>query len=301
MLNIGNKKYRNLQEQVGFNTEQIEKIFETLDGLNVQDNVVVISDLSTPLTAEELEIVSKEVAFIIYSNQLYIKKSEDASNAYFDIVFTISSAGGVVSFTTKEITVTLSNGALGLTTSTENVYSETQTDTLLSTKSNITYVDAQIATCAKLSGASFTGAITGPSITENMSGYSAVVRDSSAKISNEAIYVGACKNGNKLTLVAVCKINKVADATGFAWLFQFTVPQSVADCIVPYSSDLECDAKKLYAVKSNTFVALDAKITKSSLNGTGFYMSLVDVSNLTAGNNYFLRYEATFLLNNSLI
>ena len=44
MLSIGNKKYRNLQEQVSFNSEQIDKIFETLDGLNVQDNVVYVSN-----------------------------------------------------------------------------------------------------------------------------------------------------------------------------------------------------------------------------------------------------------------
>ena len=164
MLSIGNKKYRNLQEQVGFNTEQIEKIFDVLDGLAVTDNVVAIADLSDNLNADQLEIVQKSVAFLVYAGQLYIKKSEDASNAYFDIVFTISSSGGVISFNSKEIEVDLSTGALSQTTSTNSTYSSSQIDTLVGAKADTTYVDTQLALKADLSGATFTGNVVLPSI-----------------------------------------------------------------------------------------------------------------------------------------
>ena len=87
MLVIGNKKYRNLQEQVGWNTEQIDKIFDFLDGINVSDNVVVVLDISTPLTTEQLEIVNREVAFIVYNGELYFKRNQDSSYIYFDIIF----------------------------------------------------------------------------------------------------------------------------------------------------------------------------------------------------------------------
>ena len=173
-LNIGDKTYRNMQEQVAYNSEQIKKIFETLDGLNVQDNVIVVPDMSYILSQEELEIVNKEVAFIVYNNQLYIKKTQSASSAYFDIVFTITS-GAAITFNSKEIEVTLSNGALGLTTLTESTYSTTQIDNKVSPKADKTYVDAQLALKADLAGADFTGAVTAPTFEQSQANWSANV------------------------------------------------------------------------------------------------------------------------------
>lgn len=173
MLSIGKEKYRNLQEQVGFNTEQIKKIFEVLDGLNVQDNVVVVSDISTPLTAEELEIINREVAFIIYNNQLYIKKTQDSSNAYFEIVFSLSVSGSVISLNSNTITVTLSNGALGTATVSTSTYTLSELDTKFSAKADTTYVDAQLALKANLSGATFTGAVVAPTLEQTNANWKA--------------------------------------------------------------------------------------------------------------------------------
>lgn len=144
MLVIGNKKYRNLQEQVGWNTEQIDKIFEFLDGINVSDNVVVVPDLSYILNQDELDIINRQVAFIVYDGKLYIKKGADSSTAYFDVVFSITGST-TITFNGSEIQVTLSNGALGIINSTVSTYSVSQIDSLLSAKASVTYVDTQLA------------------------------------------------------------------------------------------------------------------------------------------------------------
>lgn len=161
-LNIGKKVYRTLQEQVGFNTEQIDKIFEILDGLNIQDNVVAVSDISTPLTTEELEIISRAVAFIAYNGELYIKRSQDSSYAYFDLVFSLSVSGEVISLNSKNITVTLSNGALGTSTVSAATYTSSKIDSLVGAKADLSYVNTELAKKANLAGANFTGAVTAP-------------------------------------------------------------------------------------------------------------------------------------------
>ena len=148
---------RNLQEQVGWNAEQIDKIFSILDGLNVQDNLVVVPDMSYVMTDADLDIVRREVAFIAYNGSLYIKKSMDSSEAKFDMIFTIS-GGTSITFSTSEITVTLANGALGITNATYNAYSASQTDTKLATKAN-------------LSGADFTGAVSAPTLDQSSPNY----------------------------------------------------------------------------------------------------------------------------------
>ena len=239
MLSIGNRKHRNLQEQVGFNTEQIEKIFAVLDGLNVQDNVVTISDLSTPLTAEELKIVSREVAFIVYSGELYIKKSEDASNAYFDIVFTISVSGDVVSFSSKEITVTLSNGALGLASSSSSTYSTTHIDSAIGAKADTTYVNSQLALKANLSGADFTGPVTAPTLLQTQANFSQTFNfATSSGLTITNIYNRCCAINNIMYLIANIKVKNTSGAVrkiGGAWgdpaYIAFSLPSSIAEKI----------------------------------------------------------------------
>lgn len=300
MLSIGNKKYRNLQEQVGFNTEQIEKIFDVLDGLAVTDNVVAIADLSDNLNENQLEIVQKSVAFLIYDGQLYIKKSEDASNAYFDIVFTISVSGGVISFNSKEIEVDLATGALSQTTSTNSTYSSTQIDSLLSAKASITYVDTQLALKASLAGANFTGAITAPSIIENMTSYTFTPALSTANKEINVIYAGAVKNGNKLTLVIFETIEMKNAISTTMDIGTFSVPQAVFDKLYPFT------------IESNSMIAINTTRvweTFSSYVDTYFFINKGSGTNLvfntpsgvlTPNKVYLFRCEVTFLLSDSL-
>ena len=297
MLSIGNKKYRNLQEQVGYNTEQIEKIFQTLDGLNIQDNVVVVPDMSYILDEDELAIVNKEVAFIVYDGHLYIKRSQDASTAYFDVVFSIQ-LSTVISFESSEIQVTLSNGGLGIVNLTVNSYSVTQVDDLLALKADISYVDTQIATCAKLSGASFTGAITAPSIIEDMSGYSFTVRTPStfALLYN---YVGVCKNGNKVTIIMSCLITPTVGSSGFQEIGRINMPADVLAKIIPAPAPVQ-DSIDIKSVEAFNSVTSSSQIKFRTTKGSGYLAVATHPSGLTNGTTYFARYEATFLLNDSL-
>lgn len=164
----------NLPEQVSKNAKDIRKIADILDGINIQDNVVAIADISQILTRAELDIVEKPVAFLYYSDQLYIKRNEVGGSAFFDVIFSISGST-VISFNSKEIEVVLSTGALILTTSTVSTYSKTELDTQLGLKADTTYVDAQLATKANLSGATFSGNVKALTFEQTAPNYSEVI------------------------------------------------------------------------------------------------------------------------------
>lgn len=302
MLEIGNKKFRNLQEQVGYNTEQIDYILSVLDGLNIQDNAVVIDDISEPLTTDELNIVNKEVAFLIYNNQLFIKKNQDSVTAYFDIVFSISGTT-VISFATKEIEVTLSNGGLNLVSASFSTYSKSELDTLLSAKASVSYVDTALLLKADLSGANFTGAITAPSIIENMSGYSYTAL-TKTNVTMENIFCGAVKNGNKLTLVYALNVTRTDTVSGDTQIGYFTVPNDVASKLYPttiglYGGYLSASAINVFD-SDVSYKTICGYTTKISTNRVYLIVSAVEMNKLTANTKYYLRYEVTFLLSDNL-
>lgn len=230
-LNIGNKVYRTLQEQVGFNAKQIDEIFKILDGLNIQDNVVAVSDISTPLTSEELEIINRAVAFIAYNGDLYIKRGEDATYAYFEVVFSLSVSGAVVSLNSKKITVALSNGALGYSTVSASTYTSSQIDTLVGAKADASYVNTELAKKANLSGAAFTGAVTAPTLSQSQANWSGtpsyIIPTGCAIGANPFV---ACKEINGiLWLVAEIRVDNptASDITGQFQIVLTSIPSSI--------------------------------------------------------------------------
>lgn len=136
MLDIGRRKFRNLPEQVGFLTGEVEKIWEALDGLDVYDNVIILDNLD-PLSENELEIVNKPVSFIVYNNTLYMKRGVGVDEVYFDAVFQVTESGGIISFNSSEITVSYPLGTLAISNTSTNTYTKDKVDTLLSAKLNI--------------------------------------------------------------------------------------------------------------------------------------------------------------------
>lgn len=127
MVNIGGKIYRNLQEQVGYNSEQIKKIFSILDGIDYEDHVVVIDDLSTPLTEEEMAIVAEPVSFLVYQDKLYFKDSSDSDKIYFSAVVNIVGTD-VITISEFQISVNIADGVLAQLNSTSEIYSKTRMD-----------------------------------------------------------------------------------------------------------------------------------------------------------------------------
>ena len=288
------KVCRSLPEQVAENAKNIKTISEILDGLNIQDNLVVIADLSQILTRSELDIVERPVAFLYYGDQLYIKKNEVGGSAFFNVIFSISGST-VISFASKEIEVNLSTGALALTTSTVSTYSKDEIDSLFYDK---TYIDTQLASKADLSGANFTGNITAPSIIENMSGYSFAKQTNLADATLEYKYVGVCKNGNKITFVLFAKINfSVLPISGIFNLGSFYIPGSVGTKLFPFSgSDLsydECLFYSAYNIKATVNTIM--KKTTDQIVFPQFYSA-----GLSVNTDYYLRYEKTFLLSENL-
>ena len=292
---------RSLPEQVAENAKNIKTILEILDGLNIQDNLVVIADISQILTRSELDIVERPVAFLYYGDQLYIKKNEVGGSAFFDVIFSISGST-VISFASKEIEVNLSTGALSLTTSTVSTYSKSELDTLLSAKSDITYVDAQLAGKADLSGANFTGAITAPSIIENMSGYSVVFPKISVfQTSTQEAYCGICKNGNKITFAVSGQITPSENISSGSdmTLCSFTIPSAVGEKLIPFAGGQRLSYKSVKCFYSSTnSVEITFIMTKTS--NTSFYITCITTSTLSDSNVYSFRYEETFLLSENL-
>lgn len=299
MIVIDGKAHRNMPEQVAKNQKDIEDIFKTLDGLNIQDNVVAIADLSHLLTQDELKIVERAVAFIVYNDHLFIKRDQDATNAYFDIVFSISGST-IVSFNSDEMQVNLTTGALTLVSNTFATYSKTELDTLLGAKASVSYVDTQLALKANLNGANFTGAITSPSIIENMSGY-LWVKATNANVTQTDIYVGVVKNGNKLTLVYFGIINLAIAEGGSIKLGHIVIPSSVGVKLYPFTIGTQTNVldQKTVDLLLGLGSTQDciARITKASNTQIDV---LIRSTDLIAETDYMFRYEATFLLSDNL-
>ena len=299
MIVIDGKAHRNMPEQVAKNQKDIEDIFKTLDGLNIQDNVVAIVDLSHLLTQDELEIVERAVAFIVYNDHLFIKRDQDGTNAYFDIVFSISGTT-VISFNSDEMQVNLTTGALTLVSNTFATYSKTELDTLLGAKASITYVDTQLALKANLSGANFTGAITAPSIIENMSGYSFTKRNDEQDWT--PIYVGIVKNGNKLTIVIFGSFT-YDSGTSYANIANIIVPASVAAKLYPFTvggSTRVLANKKIECLDTDSLGALTDITMLTQKYDDLITFQLRDMTSLTANKTYLFRIEQTFLLSDNL-
>lgn len=127
MLNIGKKKYRNLQEQVGYNTKEIERIFSILDGIDYEDHVVAIQDISVPLTKEEMLIVNEPVSFLVYQDKLYFKDYSDAEKLYFSAVIEINE-NTVITIRSYQISVNIGNGALEAISNSISIYSSEDID-----------------------------------------------------------------------------------------------------------------------------------------------------------------------------
>lgn len=299
MIELPNGKIsRTLPEQVGFLSEQVQRIFRFLDGINVQDNVVVVDNIATPLTAEELVIANRDVAFLVYSGQLYIKKSVSGSTAYFDVVFSIS-AGTTITFNSSEIQVNLSNGGMSLVTNSPATYSKAQIDTLLSAKSDITYVDAQVALCAKLAGANFTGAITAPSIIQNMSGFS--VDKTTLPTGVHIDYAGIVQNGNKLTFVQAGHIEASGQAAGAFSLWGFNIPNDIGTKLYPLGGTTNIDVRNLTLFKEGAITSSQQPYAFMTKNSNVYLrMGIYTTSSLDATGTYHFRYEVTFLLSDNL-
>ena len=236
MLKVEDKVYRNLPEQVGYLSTKVKEILEYLDGINVADNVVIVYSLSQILDEEELEVVKKPVSFIVYNDALYLKQRQDATTAYFVRALSME-LSTIITLSSDTIQVDIENGSLGIVSSSVVVYSKTQIDTELAKKADLT-------------GAAFTGAITAPSIIEDMVGYS-YTPATVTKGTLANVYMGAVKNGNKVTFVAAYTFIKNVSETGQLNIGKFNIPSSIGSKIYPApDASSTVDVKKGIAIST---------------------------------------------------
>ena len=142
-----------------------------------------------------------------------------------------------------------------------------------------------------------TGKITSPEIVESMAGYSFGNASSAFTI----IYAGAVKTGNKLTLVVFAQFNS-ASPSNLMSLGEFTLPSAVLNKIYPY--ELEGNTRVVNNSKLEFFSSLTSSVTVNAATlkySSTLQISLRDSAVLQANTDYYVRYEATFLLSDSLI
>ena len=169
MLNIGNKKYRNLQEQVAYNTECIKKLDDYLDGITIEDKLVVIESDSGTFTDEELVILSAPLAFISNGNRVWMKDSETLVEFVYKAIDIKATEVGSAYFNIggSKIVVNRETGAYNTSSDTIiTTYSKSQIDSIVNN------IMASINDKASLSGATFTGAVLAPTFSQSQANYS---------------------------------------------------------------------------------------------------------------------------------
>ena len=147
---------------------------------------------------------------------------------------------------------------------------------------------------------SASGNITGASIIENMSGYSATI-PATENFDIEPLYIGACKNGNKITFVVATNITRPTSGVSQTCLMAtLTIPSDIGAKL--YTTQIGgynfLDNKLLYGfasyVSAVSGYAYFEKVNNTTLN---VYMR---TDNFVSDTKYYVRYEATFLLSDNL-
>ena len=173
---------------------------------------------------------------------------------------------------------------------------------LLATKNVVIVGDIDVTGDVDVAGDIDAEKITGDEIVEKMSGYNASV-GTTTNFTIEKVYIGACKNGNKLTLVVAMNVTKTDTGNDFD-LATITIPSSVGAKLYPtqlgdqpYLSFL--DFKKIQMVDEDlSIISQDGYVYKNS--NTSLAFSIKNSDNMTTNKKYYVRYEVTFLLSDDI-
>lgn len=302
-LDIDNKVYRNIQEQVAYNSTNIKKIADYIDGLDVQDSVIVLESLS-PLNSEQMKVAEQPLAFIVYDEAVYLKTKEDAAYYYFEKMLKME-LGTYVTLSSAVIQVTKLNGATGITASSVVTYAKGQIDTLLAGKvdtatlasySTLSYVNTELAKKADLTGASFSGPITSPSIIQTMTGFE-FSEQVNENVTITLAYASISQNGNKITMVIAGSFTSTAGKTRIN-IGSFKVPNAVYNNLFPILSTII----QMGSILLNTDEANQTQYPCNVIKDSGNYVrvQIRPAAAITAGTYYF-RYEGTFLLSENMV
>ena len=147
------------------------------------------------------------------------------------------------------------------------------------------------------------GSITGNSIIENMSGYSASISGSRGTgLTLNVDYCGVVKNGNKLTLALAGSITRTTGGATASLIVDFGIPSAIGTKLYPMSiSGVDgLSFKELYLASAyNSGVKITTRLNKTSNTNIG--LEFYNMSNMVEETEYIFRFEETFLLSDSLI
>lgn len=136
---------------------------------------------------------------------------------------------------------------------------------------------------------------------EPMTGYS-VIKGIDSQDEFNPIFIGACKNGNKITFVVFGEFTKLENTASEPTLCDFVVPTEVFNKLYPsdYDGILRLDCKQLSAFSTRLdYVNCVGEVVKRAY-GHRIAFDLA-TSNLLVDQKYLIRFECTFLLSDNLI
>lgn len=313
MLQINGKTFMNLQEAVQWLLDNNALPFQSSANY-VANTEIGIGTIVNPSPAKVR--IGSLIFFADSKVSTVIGLTENGfivSDQYNDLVDDVVYVSNVAINASGHLIVTLSNGDnidAGLIKQVSN-FSIDASQHLIANYNDGTSTDLgaiftgniNISGNITATGSISAPAITGDSIIENMSGYSATML-TVAGYSLEKVYIGAVKNGNKLTVVFAFNITKTDNdlAPVYASYFEMTLPPSVMAQLHPvtisggqyldnkvipaFSSEFAYQQTNMYITKQPTSIRLGGTNNKSVLD---------------LNKKYYCRYEATFLLSNSLV
>lgn len=282
---ITEPKKLSLPQQVEKNRLDIEAL---LAAAILLGSIIEIEDLSHILTTEELALANRPVSFIAYNNEVYAKSWTDDSYIYFltEVKFNL---GTPTTFLYKQIKASINSGQLEQETKSFSTYPAAALDLALAQKAN-------------LSGAAFTGGITAPSIIEDMVGYSYGATTASSGFTKT--FIGAVKNGNKLTLVWAGRFT-FASGEGSVYLGRIYIPKEIGNKIYGINEGGNIIVYNKASLNRydnvGSQVSVDYYVEKNSYNvNLDYLIPRVYTSGLDSSRTYVVRIELTLLLNESL-
>ena len=307
MLKIGDKTFMNLQEAVGWLLDNNALPFQSTANY-IGNTEIAMSTLINPSPAKVrvgslIFFADSKVSTVtgVTSNSFIV------SDQYNDLVDDVVYVSNVALNASGHLIVTLSNGntidaglikqvsSFSIDASQHLIVSYndgTSNDLGAIFSGNIT-ISGNLTVTGGIAG----GAITGDSIIENMSGYTFEKIDKE-NLTNEAIYAGAVKNGNKLTLVYYANLTRTDDVTGnISNLCRFFLPAGVLSKLIPDENDWLARSSFWASSAANAGVNSTWLVEKG---GTGVYFRATKLNDLVLNTKYLCRFEITFLLSDNL-
>ena len=217
--------------------------------------------------------------------------SNVAINASGHLIVTLSNSETIDAGLIKQVTGFSINGSQHLIVT----YNDSSTTDLGAIFSGNVSISGNLTVSGGISG----NAITGNSIIENMSGYS---MHNYGLTEIDLAYVGACKNGNKITFAVAGTFTR-GDSTSYNITpLYFIIPSAVGSKLFGIGGSSVLDIKQLIFFDSSdpeTLIAKSAEIVKNS--NTQLSLNIYAVTNtLVKYKPYKFRYEVTFLLGDNL-